>query len=713
MVEHMNGKHADLLEIYRGHHGLVVTAGGGIQTQRVARRLDSELSGAVSHDNQAPIRKITLPEQQNVNKLLGRWVARHFRPMIVVEDEAFKEFVFYITHQLDHVKFALPNRSQLRNEIVALAVYFRKLVTEDILHCCVFYSLTSDIWTGRDGHSYISLTIHFLTEAFELRSWTLEVQELPGIHDGVAIATALNEMRDEWGLSKEYCTKLGHDGGTNMVSAADIVGVPSMSCIAHSLHLVVAGILIKQKTTRNQQQDLPAWTVEVSNETAEPITEHQEDEQLSREDREQMDILRDFAIEEMETYLNVTISNLGRNETNVVRGIIQRFHTLACYFRKSPKGQNRLDECQVRARGIKRSEALRVQVDCPTRWNSCWEMLQRLIVLESSLVRFFAYLGSSPGRVEFAGMEDKLWRPKASDWLTIKCLTSLLAPFGAATTALSGQQYPTMALVVPILHSVRKHLSRIDLFAELIAEAGDETFVEETHVMMNDCRRFILKLFDQRFRVLENSELAWVAYLDPRIGKRMSHLSAADRDSAEADLLAATRNLARECRGEPSYQTPVTVTPQTPSRMTGIFLNDLFGPDEVPEQRSDLGQNCADEFTLYLSAIKTVRSNDDPLLWWRVNRAKFPNLSRIARKWLGAVATSVPSERAFSTSGNILTVKRSSLAPSMVRYLHICAAYFVPTCNQIRKSQNSYCKFLVSNFNYVFKDGITTIKFVQ
>ncbi|KAE9285368.1 hypothetical protein PF008_g26933 [Phytophthora fragariae] len=563
MVEHMNGKHADELEIYRVRYNLVVTAGGGIRMQRVARRLDSELMDAACLDNIVHVRTITPKEQQQVNKLLARWVARHFRPMIIVEDEAFKEFVFYITHELGRVSMVLPNRSQLRNDIVALAVYYRKLVKEAILRFCVFYSLTSDIWTGGDGHSYISLTIHFLTDAFELRSWTLEVQELPGIYDGAAIAAALNKMSEEWGLSKEYCTKLVRDGGTNMVSAADTLAIPTMACVAHSLRLVVAGAMIKKKKTIDQPEELPAWAAEVSKESAEPIMEHEEDEQLSREDRDQMDTLRDLAVDEMETYLNDTIVNLGRNETNAVRGVVQRFRTLACYFRKSPKGQNRLAECQVRARGIKRSDALRVQVDCPTRWNSCWDMLQRLIVLEDSLVRFFAHVRSPPGRVEFAGMEDKLWWPKASDWLTIKCLTTLLIPFGAATAALSGQQYPTMPLVVPILNSIRKHLSRTDLFAELVAVAGDEAFVAETLVMMNDCRRFILNLFDKRFTIFENSELVWVAYLDPRIGKRMSHLSECSRQGQRQSCpsCSSTEASSRMLRGA---LTPDTSPEHTP-----------------------------------------------------------------------------------------------------------------------------------------------------
>ncbi|EGZ11164.1 hypothetical protein PHYSODRAFT_419461, partial [Phytophthora sojae] len=57
----------------------------------------------------------------------------------------------------------------------------------------------------------------------------------------------------------------------------------------------------------------------------------------------------------------------------------------------------------------------------------------------------------------------------------------------------------------------------------------------------------------------------------------------------------------------------------------------------------------------------------NPSKWWGFHKKKYPNLSKLARKWLGIVATSAPSERAFSTSGSILTVKRGSLAPDFVR----------------------------------------------
>lgn len=72
-----------------------------------------------------------------------------------------------------------------------------------------------------------------------------------------------------------------------------------------------------------------------------------------------------------------------------------------------------------------------------------------------------------------------------------------------------------------------------------------------------------------------------------------------------------------------------------------------------------------------MSAVRYLRKVEkvDPFTWWAGNRGAYTQLSLLARKWLGAVATSVPPECAFSSSGNIITAKRSTLTPELVQDL--------------------------------------------
>ncbi|XP_059916719.1 E3 SUMO-protein ligase ZBED1-like [Gadus macrocephalus] len=61
-----------------------------------------------------------------------------------------------------------------------------------------------------------------------------------------------------------------------------------------------------------------------------------------------------------------------------------------------------------------------------------------------------------------------------------------------------------------------------------------------------------------------------------------------------------------------------------------------------------------------------IDSEANPLQWWKDHEVAFPALSCLAKKYLCVPATSSPSERVFSCSGNIVTCHRASLNPDTV-----------------------------------------------
>lgn len=63
----------------------------------------------------------------------------------------------------------------------------------------------------------------------------------------------------------------------------------------------------------------------------------------------------------------------------------------------------------------------------------------------------------------------------------------------------------------------------------------------------------------------------------------------------------------------------------------------------------------------------TAPGNADVLGWWRRRAEDYPHLGRVARDYLAIPATSVPSERAFSTGADLITKKRGSLGEDTVR----------------------------------------------
>ena len=71
-------------------------------------------------------------------------------------------------------------------------------------------------------------------------------------------------------------------------------------------------------------------------------------------------------------------------------------------------------------------------------------------------------------------------------------------------------------------------------------------------------------------------------------------------------------------------------------------------------------KNALNAYCTFLIDTQTYK-DIDPLIWWKTKRFNYPNVARIARKWLSVPATSTPSERVFSICGLVDTTKRSNL----------------------------------------------------
>lgn len=91
-------------------------------------------------------------------------------------------------------------------------------------------------------------------------------------------------------------------------------------------------------------------------------------------------------------------------------------------------------------------------------------------------------------------------------------------------------------------------------------------------------------------------------------------------------------------------------------------LDDLFG--DVFVTRVEPGKDLTERVQLELKNYRAeplLPLNSCPLIWWQANQDKYPLLAVVARYMLAIPATSVPSERVFSTAGDVVTSQRSTL----------------------------------------------------
>jgi hypothetical protein len=231
--------------------------------------------------------------------------------------------------------------------------------------------------------------------------------------------------------------------------------------------------------------------------------------------------------------------------------------------------------------------------------------------------------------------------------------------------ALEGQKYVTISLVPYAISEVRKYLVNfiatctlvpVRALAQLMLTKFTTNFgtgADHTVFTENDTRGH-----RQRQKGLPRKVLLSAA-LDPRI-KPLHGIYPGDQERIWEKVLLQMR----EAAGQPDPAPMVEEINVAPVVLD--FFGGLAAPPIVPVVVED-DDLIRQELTRYRAAEPMVpRENDqwnDPLVWWRVNHHTYPNLAKLARKYLCIPATSAPSERVFSQAGLTIANARARLLP--------------------------------------------------
>lgn len=107
------------------------------------------------------------------------------------------------------------------------------------------------------------------------------------------------------------------------------------------------------------------------------------------------------------------------------------------------------------------------------------------------------------------------------------------------------------------------------------------------------------------------------------------------------------------------------------------LLGSAYTP-ETPLQRKTPTERAEEEVATYRK-VPSIPLSQNPLTWWQVHAGDFPLLAGLAKQYLCIPGTSVPSERVFSTAGDIVSAQRSCLTPQHVdQLLFLQKNYTIP-----------------------------------
>lgn len=170
-------------------------------------------------------------------------IGKDMLPVYTVEKEGFANLLKQFDPQ-----YELPSRKYFsKTAIPKLYESTRESVLQNIRNL-TFYSATTDMWSSINGDPYMSYTIHYITEEWELRSTALGTLYFPQNHTGENISDAIRETLESWKLDSKNQVCLTTDNGSNILCAVKtILGWTHLPCFGHNLHLAI-GHSIKDDT---------------------------------------------------------------------------------------------------------------------------------------------------------------------------------------------------------------------------------------------------------------------------------------------------------------------------------------------------------------------------------------------------------------------------------------------------------------------------------
>lgn len=125
---------------------------------------------------------------REITDAITNYLAKGMVPIYTVEKEGFRKMI----RTLDR-RYELPGRNHFSNTAIPhLYSKCRRKVQAEIA-TVKYFSTTTDLWSSRTSEPYISLTVHFIDDNFDLKSRCLQTSYFPQDHTGENIAAGLKE----------------------------------------------------------------------------------------------------------------------------------------------------------------------------------------------------------------------------------------------------------------------------------------------------------------------------------------------------------------------------------------------------------------------------------------------------------------------------------------------------------------------------------------
>ncbi|XP_047656263.1 E3 SUMO-protein ligase ZBED1-like [Tachysurus fulvidraco] len=185
------------------------------------------------------------PRWIEITRAITVYLCKDMVPFQTVERRGFKAMIRAIDP-----RYEVPSRKYFtETEMPKLYAELRENVEKELCDL-KYFATTTDLWSSRTMEPFLSLTIHYITDDWNLGSRCLQTSYFPAEHSAEEIAQGLKEALESWGFKEESQVCITTDNGTNVVKAASLNDWTRLQCFGHRLHLAIEKSMKDPRTDR-------------------------------------------------------------------------------------------------------------------------------------------------------------------------------------------------------------------------------------------------------------------------------------------------------------------------------------------------------------------------------------------------------------------------------------------------------------------------------
>ncbi|EFN60702.1 hypothetical protein EAG_05517, partial [Camponotus floridanus] len=528
--------------------------------------------------------------------LVLSYIIDEMRPLATVEKPSFKNLISGLSN------VELPTRKTFKKKVEK---QFELTITKIKMQVskAQFVCTTADIWSCTN-RSFMGITCHYLDESLRRKSYVLACRRMKFAHTHIEITKMLFNVHQNFGLSVDKIVGTVTDNASNFGKAFRIFSLDEIE---------------EEPEYLQHEEDITVSEFELLNNFDDDV--------------------EDFTLPTQYKCMSHTLNLIATTDARAALSNIRYKKLYNSSFAKASALWNIVHKSTKAADIIEEIAHTKLLIPCPTRWNSSYDAVCKLLSIKNHLNEICDRLE----KPKFKMIEIEFFEEYIAVMKTLACTIDLL----------QGEKYCYLGYVLPALLQLKidlqslRDLSNCEPLRNTLIDGIDKRFRNNIFDFDNTCSKpYVISSL-----TIPKLKLKWLNLIsEAGFFPKMT----LDHEYCK-NLLITEAKKCTDLKNETKVPSDVS---STSSVEDDQFLKFLKPQDTEITTNSDIDM----EVLSYLSdKQKDITSI-----------ARFPHMKNLFFKFNTILPSSAPVERLFSTGGQILIPRRNRLGDDMFEAFLIC-----------------------------------------